>query len=84
MSLRDKKGLFANYQDIYKEAIELIRQGAITPDDIMELKSTYYQELDFDNLVIDEGQDWPSEEVELLKALYDIRQICVADGFSNL
>ena len=30
------------------------------------------------------GQDWPSEEVELLKALYDIRQICVADGVQQL
>ena len=50
----------------------------------MELKSKYYQELDFDNLVIDEGQDWPAEEVELLKALYDIRQICVADGVQQL
>ena len=36
---------FANYQDICKEAIELVG-GAITPDDIVELKSKYYQELD--------------------------------------
>ena len=66
------------------ETIELITKGGLSLPDIKALKSNHPDNFDFDYIFIDEGQDWPDEEISLLKLLYDIKTVAVADGVEQL
>ena len=39
---------------------------------------------EYDNIIIDEGQDWPQEEINLLISIYGSEKIIVADGVDQL
>ncbi len=73
-----------SYLKFCSEALELIQKGALNQDDILDLKNKYPDKLLFDQIVVDEGQDWPQNEVELLKHLYGPDKILVADGLDQL
>lgn len=75
---------YSQYESHCAEAIETIQKGALTQTDIKDKKQENFSELDFDFIVVDEGQDWPKEEAHLLKLLYDVPNICVADGVQQL
>lgn len=73
---------FAQFEDAKNEALLYLREAA-TPDDIKELKKRL-REYDWEVLCIDEGQDWPANERDLLRLLYGAENIIVADGIDQL
>ena len=75
---------FDHYDDHCKNAIEMLSVGAITTDDISEIISNNPDDFDFDYIVVDEAQDWPQNEADLLKKLYAASNICIADGIDQL
>ena len=75
---------YNQYETHCAEAIETIQKEALTQTDIKDKKQENFSELDFDFIIVDEGQDWPKEEAQLLKLLYDVTNICVADGVQQL
>ncbi|WP_321831847.1 AAA family ATPase [Thalassovita sp.] len=75
---------FSRYPELCAEALELIKAGAVTRDDIEAIIYDDPDFFDFDQVFVDEGQDWPSGETALLKALYDPTRLCVADGVDQL
>ena len=66
------------------EALRYIEEGTISQDDIAALKATFPTELAFDGVLVDEAQDWPQAEADLLVALYSAKGIAIADGLSQL
>lgn len=72
------------YPALCVEALELIKGGAVTRAEIDEIILSDPDMFDFDNVFVDEGQDWPSGEIALLKELYDPARLCVADGVDQL
>lgn len=51
---------------------------------INELKSDFPNLLDWDYVMVDEAQDWPKDERELLYLLFPPEKIVVADGYDQL
>jgi hypothetical protein len=75
---------FEDYPELCAEALKIIEGGAVTRTEIDEIIYSDPDFFDFDHVFVDEGQDWPSGETTLLKALYDPTCLCVADGVDQL
>lgn len=75
---------FEKYEAKCSEALRYIAEGAVTQSDIEALKSTSATELAYDGIIVDEAQDWPQVEADLLVALYGAKSIALADGLSQL
>ncbi len=76
--------LDGQYEKQCSAALEMLREGALTPDDIEAVKLADPMGFAFDFVIADEAQDWPSSELELLKALYAPERLCLADGVDQL
>jgi hypothetical protein len=68
------------YEQYKSEAVELI--GAVQEQDIKKL----FQDdaLAWDFVLVDEAQDWPRDERNLLFSVYDYRKFVLADGIDQL
>jgi hypothetical protein len=75
---------FDNYVSYCENIIDLLKEGAITSRDIENVISDDPDKFDFDCIVVDESQDWPQPEVDLLKSLYKPENIALADGIDQL
>lgn len=75
---------FSKYPALCRAAIEMITSGAVTPADIEAIIAQEPDRFDFDQVFVDEGQDWPQGETTLLKSLYSPHRLCVADGIDQL
>ena len=75
---------YNDYPRQLAEAVELISSGAIASDDITEVMNSWPIQFDFDLVLVDEGQDWPTDEIRLLKFLYGGHRLVVADGVDQL
>lgn len=73
-----------DYETSCSQALEMIRQGAISGDDVAAIKQSQFERFDFDYIIADEAQDWPEAELELLKTLYGPEKFCLADGMDQL
>lgn len=74
---------FSKYPALCDTAVEMINSGAITAEDIEDIVAEEPEKFDFDQVFVDEGQDWPQGETALLKALYSPLRLCVADGIDQ-
>ncbi len=75
---------FENYESYLEDLLEHIRGGAFTKDDIETMKENDPESFSWDYIMIDEGQDWPATEREVLFFLYGHRRFVVADGYDQL
>ncbi len=83
--LEDDEDLsFDNYGMHCKSATDMLKEGALTGDDVEAIQVEDPYRYDFNCIVVDEAQDWPQEEANLLKTLYDCKKICLADGIDQL
>lgn len=77
-----------NFLDAYEllkdEALELIRGKAVTAGDIDALVQSHSDAFEWDYVFIDEGQDWPRNERDLLLCLYPSSHIAVGDGVAQM
>jgi hypothetical protein len=74
---------FSKYPALCDTAVEMINSGAVTAEDIENIVAEEPEKFDFDQVFVDEGQDWPQGETALLKALYSPLRLCVADGIDQ-
>lgn len=65
-----------NYESLCQEFIEIINKVDI----VKEIEEDYY----YDAVVIDEAQDTKSYEIEILKKIYGLKKLCIADGIDQL
>jgi hypothetical protein len=75
---------FDSYVQKCAAALEWIDTGTVSQEDIAAAKDADQSLLDFDVVLIDEGQDWPQAEANLLTRLYDPSMILIADGLDQL
>ena len=73
-----------NYDQWKDEALELLQGGAIERDDVREAITKNSDELAWDYIMIDESQDWPENERDILYRLYDFKKFIIADGVDQL
>lgn len=81
--LTPEEDLLARYDAVKGEALELMRGGGLTPRDVERLLRERTEAFGWDFLLIDEGQDWPEDERDLLRCFYPARQFVIADGMDQ-
>ncbi len=73
-----------NYEQFKDEALEYLEEGVITQSDIEMQRLSGSEAFAWDYIFIDEGQDWPQNEQELLLRLYPDNKFVIADGIDQL
>ncbi len=72
------------YSTLKKNILDLLKGGALTALDIDKAKAEYSRKLVWDIILIDESQDWPEDERDLLYRLYGHKTFLLADGINQL
>jgi hypothetical protein len=77
----DDYGGFLDDFDRHKATLlDYLRSGAITPEDLAAMMKADATDFDWDLVFIDEGQDWPGDEIAILNAVYGPKRLVVSDG----
>lgn len=71
---------FNRYEDIKKGILDRIKHEAVTQENVEQYKRSSPQNFLFDLVFVDEGQDWPDNEIEILRWFFGLENIVVADG----
>ena len=74
----------AGYREACASAVELIKGGVLQKDDVAEMVASNPSLYDFDIVVVDEAQDWPQAEADLLKGIYGSSRLALGDGVDQL
>lgn len=75
---------FDRYGELCQKALSFFEDGLLIDEDIARAKSANFEEFDYDVILVDEAQDWPQPEADLLVKLYGGNCISLADGMSQL
>ena len=78
--LGDGRDFLGDYDEIKREILDYLEDEVITPQDIENLKHRLPSEFCWDLVFIDEGQDWPEDEILIIQKLYVHTSLVVADG----
>jgi hypothetical protein len=73
-----------NYEELKDELLALLEQGARTREDVERLMLNNREELSWEKILIDEGQDWPENERQILFKVFYSKNFIVADGVDQL
>ena len=73
-----------NYHSHCEEALNYIRTGAITREEISRKMREEWVQFEYDAILVDEAQDWPQSEADLIAEIYGANTITIADGRSQL
>jgi hypothetical protein len=76
------------FLEAYEERKELLlaylRNGAVSKSDVVNLLNQNPTDFLWDVVFVDEGQDWPANEIEILRSVYEPSRVVVADGIDQL
>ena len=78
--IEDYEGFLQNYETHKDTLVEYIRSGAVSREDIDRLIADDPDTFAWDVVFVDEGQDWPSNEISILRSIYASERLAVADG----
>lgn len=81
---RNKDDFLDKYGEFKTELINYIKNELITKSDIQDLMKSRHHEVVWDTILIDEGQDFPEDEKEILFTIFDPKQFIIADGVDQL
>lgn len=73
-----------DYEGRCAEALRYFEDGALADEEIAKAIMAEPIEFGFDAILVDEAQDWPQPEADLLARLYGPQRISLADGLSQL
>lgn len=80
----DPEKFLDHYDENKTDLRNMLHQGAITAEDTKNLKDSDWVAFHWDYVFVDEGQDWPQDERDILFALYSHRNFVIADGVDQL
>ncbi|MEQ8387637.1 MAG: AAA family ATPase [Alphaproteobacteria bacterium] len=69
-----------NYEKHKETLLDYLRSKTVSQADLDELIDNNPDDFLWDAVLVDEGQDWPSNEIEILRTVYQPERIVVADG----
>ena len=72
------------YEELKAELLALIKSGLERTKDIQSLMESGHDSVAWEKILIDEGQDWPEDEKEILFAIFDSKDFIIADGVDQL
>lgn len=72
------------YERLKDEALAFLQAGAISPGDLDNLVASDVESFHWDYVFVDEVQDWPENERNLLLSFFSPSRVVVADGIDQL
>lgn len=72
------------YDDLKSQAVQFLEAGLLLERDFTELKQNRSSDFLWDYIFIDEAQDWPDDERQILFHFYPHTVFAVADGIDQL
>lgn len=75
---------FDDYEKKCLVALNYLQSGTVTAEDIRKIKREDPLQFDYDALLVDEAQDWPQPEANLICSLYGGQKVSIADGITQL
>jgi len=81
---REEEGFLERFDEYKTEVLSLLRDRALTQADIQEATKQAPERLDWDYVFVDEAQDWPQDERDILHLLYPPSHFVIADGRDQL
>jgi hypothetical protein len=85
--LKDQDEYKVPYEQYIRNCKEIAEQfvlGVLSDDYIKNIIDSDPDQFDFDCIIVDESQDWPQEEVDLLKLMYSPKTMVLGDGIDQL
>jgi hypothetical protein len=82
--IRSDDHFLETYEERKQLLLQYVREGAVSNSDVQSLQDRNPNDFVWDLVFVDEGQDWPANEIEILRVLYPSRQVVVADGVDQL
>ncbi len=73
-------GFLEDYQAHKETLLSYLSSGTVTQDDLASIMQVDATNFDWDLVFVDEGQDWPSDEIAILNALYGANRLVISDG----
>lgn len=72
---------FLEHYELHKEAlVDYLQSGAVSASDLAAIVEKEADDFAWDVIFVDEGQDWPSNEIDILRSIYPPENIVIADG----
>lgn len=78
--IRSYEGFLDQYSEAKQTLLDFIRSDAVSRSDLDALMVNDPDGFLWDAVFIDEAQDWPTDEIEILRAVYGADRLAVADG----
>ncbi|MBD1880741.1 AAA family ATPase [Coleofasciculus sp. FACHB-T130] len=73
-----------HYDDLKQKMLSYIKKGLLNTNDIQRLMKKKHDEVAWDKVLIDECQDWPEDEKEILFTIFETKNFIIADGIDQL
>ena len=80
----DEISEFENYEKQCEELKKYFDEGVLGQTDIKNVKEENSEQFHYDAILVDEAQDWPQGEADVLMRLYGEEKVSLADGMSQL
>lgn len=77
------EGFLDDYVAHKETLLNYLRSGTVTAKDLSEIMRADATEFDWDLVFVDEGQDWPRDEIAILNAFYGPTRLVVSDGIDQ-
>jgi AAA domain len=78
------KTFLEDYSSLKVQALKYVQGNAVSPEDLADVIESDWETFQWDYLLIDEAQDWPDDERDLVFKLYGPDRIVVAEGRDQL
>ncbi|MDH2089143.1 RNA helicase [Rhizobium pusense] len=78
--ISDYEGFLDDFESHKANLVEFLETGTISADDILGLGRNAPADFDWDLIFVDEGQDWPQDEIDILRRIFGSERINVSDG----
>jgi GTPase SAR1 family protein len=78
--IQNYDGFLESYDERKGLLLEYLRSKTVSRSDLDDLMNRNPGDFLWDVVFVDEGQDWPSDEIEILRTVYGSARIVVADG----
>jgi Uncharacterized conserved protein (DUF2075) len=78
--IKKDEDFLVDYPEHCATLAEWLRTGTVTAEDVAGVKREDATNFAFDHVFVDEGQDWPRDEIAILGVIFPPERLVVADG----
>jgi len=78
--IKKDEDFLRDYPEHCATLAEWLRTGTVTAEDVAGMRREDATNFAFDHVFVDEGQDWPRDEIAILGAIFPPERLVVADG----